>query len=347
MVRAIHRQRAASEPLRAERGCGAIDRRDLPSEHLSADPVAHGDPQLALLGGACGEGGRLVRVERKHLALGRARRQDGARRDELERIALGEDAGERGGGELADRVARHRDRLESEVEQRIAERDLGDEDGWLRHLGRVEAPEVLRVRLLLRAWEELGAQIEAEQRRERRAQPIHVPTVDRLALVQPLAKPRALRALAREDEHHRGCLAPRPEAACLRGLLRGRAELLHGLRRRGSYHDGTVGKGLAPEVKRVSHATQRGATRRRPHSLGHHPLGGRGVGGEEGGEAVGKAPEGARRLGRDCDHVRSSHARRDSMRLVRVWGVWQRRWLLEHHVHVGAADAKRGETRQA
>ena len=324
VVRAVERQRAALDALRLQRRRRRRDGGRLAREHLPPRRVAHGEPQLPRRGGGGGGGGVGGRGDGEHRPLRRLLRQPRARGDERERVGLGEDAGERRSDEFADRVAADGGDVDAQVDERAAEGELGDEDGGLRDGGRIEGGAV-RLRLLERRRRvELLAEVEAEERQERLAHPVDVGAEAGLAAVQPLAHPRALRPLPREDEQHaRRRLRAAAAAAAVGERRRRLAEPRRRLRGRAGDDGEAAAEGLAAEVQRV-----RGA---------RELIGRRAVGPRR--QRLGAAAERSRRLGGDGEHVRAALGAGDHAdRRVGGGDGGRRRRLLEHHVHVGAAD---------
>ncbi len=249
-------------------------------------------------------------------------------RHQLQRAFQGEDAGQAGGGVLADAVAEQRLGPDSPAHPELRQGVFHGEQRRVEH-GRAVQRIVLRPLLATAqhaaqvepaaallpspGGEQEPAQIGAETGRETAGAFVERLAKRRLPFVEPAGHPRVVVTDAREQERHRG-LAIRRNLGTEEPARLLAAQQAHGFGAVAGDQDTPVGEGPAPALERVRHVGQRQLRMRLQMA----------------GEVA------ARRL------QSRGAARREAQELpgARRGGRRTCRHLLQHHMRVGAADAE-------
>ncbi len=264
------------------------DRLDLARHQAEAGPVDRGERQA---GREIGGHLALREGDGQHRPLGEGLEEPAAARHHPEGVRKGENAGEVGGGVLAEAVADHRDRPEAPRSEELGEGQLDREQGRQGE-GR---PEELRGGrgLAARLREHQRAQVEALARAQDVEALVHAPAEHRFRAVQLGGHPGVLSPPAREEERdrRRRAVAPRPEVP--RGRAQGGRRLLsrgaHDRapfgepapsdgQREGGVREVEVGLAVEPIREAGGRAVEGGPRPRREEEDGWPPRGGRGRG---------------------------------------------------------------------
>ena len=178
-----------------EPGFHRVDRLEAAGEHVEPWRVAGGDVDAAV----------EMRLQRLHRGADREHRAAGLGLHQL--AAFGDDAeagfeihhaGQRGGGELADRMSDHRHGHDAACHPQLRVGILGQEQGGLGQPGLAQGARHLLVARVAEA--EHGLEVEPDDGREDLGAGVDPAGKFRLALVEPAAHAGVLRALPREQE---------------------------------------------------------------------------------------------------------------------------------------------------
>ena len=251
----------------------------------------------------------LGQPDRQHGAAGQLLHEAAAQHDQRQRVFEGHDSRQHRGDEFADAVSDHGARLDAETHPQLRQRVLDGEDGRLGHRGRGQPPRRLR---RVRVGVDEGAQVRAERRGAQFGAAVEMAAEHPVLRVQIARHVRVLRALAGKHEGDAGIGAAR--AATLCGGT-GRGQLPCSVGAIGGDDEAAVREGAPAELQRAGH-------------IGERRVGRAGQAGSEVGARRRQCRRGARRDHQQLRGGRCGRARRRGRR------------LLEHHVHVGAADAE-------